>query len=152
MATRGTADGVSRSPELARVIAFFETIDEASVERLDDLYAEGAHFKDPFNDVRGTQAIRHVFERMFEQVGSPRFHVIGAMQVGTGAFLIWEFRFRFKRFDTRSVQTIRGASHLDFAADGRVARHRDYWDAAEELYEKLPLVGTLMRWLKRRAA
>jgi steroid delta-isomerase len=27
--------------------------------------------------------------------------------------------------------------------------HRDYWDAAEELYEKLPLVGALMRWLKR---
>jgi hypothetical protein len=29
--------------------------------------------------------------------------------------------------------------------------HRDYWDAAEELYEKLPVVGSLMRWLKRQA-
>jgi len=29
--------------------------------------------------------------------------------------------------------------------------HRDYWDAAEELYEKLPWVGGLMRWLKRKA-
>ena len=35
---------------------------------------------------------------------------------------------------------------------GRVAFHRDYWDAAEELYEKLPGLGGLMRWLKRRAA
>jgi hypothetical protein len=34
---------------------------------------------------------------------------------------------------------------------GRITVHRDYWDAAEELYEKLPLVGRLMRWLKRRA-
>ena len=34
---------------------------------------------------------------------------------------------------------------------GRITLHRDYWDAAEELYEKLPLVGGLMRWLKRRA-
>jgi len=33
----------------------------------------------------------------------------------------------------------------------RVAVHRDYWDAAEELYEKLPVLGSLMRWLKRRA-
>ena len=46
--------------------------------------------------------------------------------------------------------TIHGASHLRFGADGRVVVHRDYWDAAEELYEKLPLVGALMRWLKRR--
>ncbi len=33
----------------------------------------------------------------------------------------------------------------------RIAMHRDWWDAAEELYEKLPVVGALMRWLKRRA-
>jgi hypothetical protein len=35
---------------------------------------------------------------------------------------------------------------------GRVSLHRDYWDAAEELYEKLPVVGALMRWLRRRIA
>ena len=29
--------------------------------------------------------------------------------------------------------------------------HRDYWDAPEALCEKLPGVGALMRWLKRRA-
>ena len=46
---------------------------------------------------------------------------------------------------------ILGASQLVFDAQGRVVLHRDYWDAAEELYEKLPVVGSLMRWLKRRA-
>jgi len=29
--------------------------------------------------------------------------------------------------------------------------HRDYWDAAGELYAKLPLIGAVMRWLRRRA-
>jgi len=33
----------------------------------------------------------------------------------------------------------------------RISLQRDYWDAAEELYEKLPWVGSLMRWLKKRA-
>ena len=36
-------------------------------------------------------------------------------------------------------------------AQGLVTLHRDYWDAAEELYEKLPVVGAMMRWLKSRA-
>ena len=54
----------------------------------------------------------------------------------------------------------RGARHRDapFAArrtctlpaTAASTVHRDYWDAAEELYEKLPLLGALMRWLKRR--
>jgi len=77
--------------------------------------------------------------------------VIEAMQQGSQAFLTWDFTFRMKRFDTRTTQTSRGASHLRFAVDGRVEMHRDYWDAAGELYETLPFVGALMRWLKRQA-
>ena len=44
----------------------------------------------------------------------------------------------------------RPGSHLRFAADGRIAYHRDYWDAAEEVYEKVPLLGGLLRRIKRR--
>ena len=84
-------------------------------------------------------------------VDAPRFVVLDAIEQGSGAFLTWEFRFRMKRFDTATTQVIRGATHLRFAADGRVAMHRDYWDAAEELYEKLPVLGSLMRWLRRQA-
>ena len=40
---------------------------------------------------------------------------------------------------------------LKLTADGLVDFHRDYRDAAEELYEKLPLLGGLMRWLRKRA-
>jgi len=69
---------------------------------------------------------------------------------GQQCFLTWEFRFGFKGFKRGQEQVILGASHLVLSDTGRVTLHRDYWDAAEELYEKLPLVGGLMRWLKRR--
>jgi steroid delta-isomerase len=46
---------------------------------------------------------------------------------------------------------VRGASHLRFDAAGKVVLHRDYWDAAEELYAKLPLIGCVMRGLQRMA-
>ncbi|NDH57873.1 MAG: nuclear transport factor 2 family protein, partial [Betaproteobacteria bacterium] len=36
--------------------------------------------------------------------------------------------------------------------EGKIAEHRDYWDAAEELYEKIPLLRWLMRWLRRKIA
>ena len=65
--------------------------------------------------------------------------------------MTWEFRFQFRNYQIGTEQVILGASHLVFDALGLVVLHRDYWDAAEELYEKLPLVGGLMRWLKRRA-
>jgi steroid delta-isomerase len=34
---------------------------------------------------------------------------------------------------------------------GKVVWHRDYWDAAEELYAKLPAIGWLMRFLQPQA-
>ena len=56
-----------------------------------------------------------------------------------------------RRFQRGQDQVIRGASQLVFDELGRITLHRDYWDAAEELYEKLPLLGSLMRWLKGQA-
>ena len=50
---------------------------------------------------------------------------------------------------TASPQVIRGASHLRFDSAGKVTWHRDYWDAAEELYMTLPVIGWLMRRLRK---
>jgi ketosteroid isomerase-like protein len=136
---------------VARVVALFEALTPADVARLDSYYTDDARFKDPFNEVVGTAAIRRVFEHMYVALDAPRFVVRDIVAEGDQCFLAWDFLFRFKRFAPGAQQTVRGGSHLVFAGDGRIVLHRDYWDAAEELYEKLPAVGTLMRWLKRRA-
>ena len=138
-------------PRLARVIDFYESLDAAALSRLPEVYGPQARFKDPFNDVQGPAAIRRVFEHMYRTLDAPRFVVRSAVLEADEAFLSWDFLFRLHRIDPRREQCIRGATHLRFDGDGRVALHRDYWDAAEELYEKLPGVGVLMRWLKRRA-
>ena len=137
-------------PRVRRVVERFESISPADLDRLDDLYTPDARFKDPFNDVQGLPAIRGVFAHMFVALDNPRFVVREVLVDGDGCFLTWDFLFRFRRF-AGGEQTVHGGSHLRFAADGRIEMHRDYWDAAEELYEKLPAVGALMRWLKRRA-
>ena len=59
--------------------------------------------------------------------------------------------FSFESLQQDPPQTVRGASHLVLNEQGLITMHRDYWDAAEEMYEKFPVVGSLMRWLKKRA-
>ena len=137
-------------PRTARVIALFESLQPADLARLDTFYADDARFKDPFNEVQGVPAIRRIFEHMYASLDGPRFVVREAIVQGDQCFLVWDFLFRMKRF-RRDEQCVRGGSHLRYGTDGRIVEHRDYWDAAEELYEKLPGIGALMRWLKRRA-
>jgi steroid delta-isomerase len=141
---------MNNEANLQRLVHYFESLSPASVRQLDNIYAEDAFFKDPFNEVRGLPAITRIFSHMFVQVDAPRFVVTTRMTQGDDAFLTWNFLFRMKRLSD-GEQCIRGATHLRFNADGLVDMHRDYWDAAEELYEKLPVLGSLMRALKRAA-
>ena len=139
------------SGAVEKLVQFFEDLSPQSVQELALFYSPDARFKDPFNDVTGLPAIRHIFEHMFEALDAPRFVVTGRIVQGQQCFLTWEFHFAFRRFRQDQPQVILGGSHLVFSSQGYVTLHRDYWDAAEELYEKLPLVGRLMRWLKRQA-
>jgi hypothetical protein len=128
------------------IVRWFETLTPASARRATDFYTADAVFKDPFNEVGGAEPIARIYAHMFEQVEGPRFRVTDRFSGPTGTMLIWEFTFG----PEARRRCVRGASHLVFAADGRIARHRDYWDVAEELYEKVPLLGGLMRLVKRR--
>ena len=136
----------SSDPRVQGIVDAFEQLAPADVARLGTWYHEDACFKDPFNEVVGLAAIQRIFAHMFERLEAPRFVIRDTLVQGDACFLSWDFSFGS---GPRRI-TVRGASHLVFGADGRVARHRDYWDAAEELYEKLPLLGALMRWLRRR--
>lgn len=134
-----------------RIAAFFEALTPEALPRLGEIYAPQATFKDPFNDVRGLDAITAIFAHMFVALDSPHFIVRDRLVDGQQVFLTWDFCFHLRRFDTQTPQTVRGSSHLRLDELGRITMHRDYWDVAEELYEKLPLLGALMRWLKHRA-
>lgn len=137
---------------LSALIVFFETLTPKGVARFGEFYSADAYFKDPFNEVRGLAAIERIFTHMFTQVEAPRFVVSERIVDAGGAMLVWEFRFNARLGNGSQAQTIRGVSHLKFDADGKVNFHRDYWDASEELYMKLPLIGSLMRALRRKMA
>jgi hypothetical protein len=136
--------------DMQRIVAFFENMTPQDLPQLGRVYATDARFKDPFNDVRGLARIEAVYAHMYRTLDAPHFVVRERMLDGPQVFLSWDFQFRFK--NDAHWQTIHGATYLQLDAQGLITQHRDYWDAAEELYEKLPVLGGLMRWLKRRVA
>jgi hypothetical protein len=140
----------TNAQQIDALVAFYESLSATSVARLPEFYAEDAAFKDPFNEVRGVDAIVRIFRHMFVQVAEPRFVVTGRFTGDDGAMLLWEFYFR-THGPLAQALCLRGATHLRFDIAGRVILHRDYWDAAEELYAKLPVLGLLMRGLQLMA-
>jgi ketosteroid isomerase-like protein len=120
-----------------------------TIETLPDIYlfyAADASFKDPFNEVRGIAAIEQIFSHMFQTTEHPSFSFIDTIQQGNQAFLSWQFKFGLNGKEYE----VKGGTHLYLDDAGLITMHRDYWDAAEELWQKLPVLGTLVRWLRRK--
>jgi steroid Delta-isomerase len=144
------------SPHLQRLSDFYTQISPSSVPALADLYAPEAYFKDPFNEVRGIKNIVKIFSHMFVQIEHPRFEILSCIEGQANqddqeseAFLVWLFYWK-RDSQGQEAAPIRGSSHVKFDKLGLVTYHRDYWDAAEELYETLPLLGQLLRFIKKK--
>ncbi|QEI04427.1 nuclear transport factor 2 family protein [Pigmentiphaga aceris] len=130
------------------LLAWYETLTPDTLDAVPRFYDDHARFKDPFNEVHGHAGIRRIFAHMFETTESPRFVIHERIVQGDQAFVTWTFHFGLRG----QAYTVVGGSHLRFGADGRVTEHRDYWDAAEELFQKLPVIGPAVRWLRGRFA
>ena len=135
--------------DLKPLIHWFEHLTPDTLDQLPQFYAADAEFKDPFNEVRGVESIQRIFRHMFSQVAEPRFVVGSSFSGDDGVMLLWDFHFHTRAPLPQKAITARGATHLRFDAAGKIMRHRDYWDAAEELYAKLPLIGWVVRGLQR---
>ncbi len=103
-------------------------------------------FRDPFNDVSGVEALIRATAAMF-RFGTPRFEILDRALGGRGGYLLWRYT-----VDIRAERPwiIDGMTALRFDAAGRVIEHIDHWDAAGQVYERLPLLGALLRLIKRR--
>jgi limonene-1,2-epoxide hydrolase len=132
--------------KLDDLLDWYATMTPDTIARAGQLYAADAHFRDPFNDVRGVAKIETIMRHMFANTENPHFIIGERVVQGQQAFATWTFVCTLRG----RVYEIAGASHFRFNEDGLVTLHRDYWDAAEELLQKLPVIGAPIRWLRRK--
>ena len=138
-------------PDLQRYIDFFEDLREDRLARLSDVLPDDVHFVDPFNDVIGLDKVRLIFKHMFRHLESPKFNVTHASSVpgsGRAGMLRWEFSAIPKRGRGREPMRITGMSEVHLAADGRIHEHIDHWDAGRQFYERIPLLGWLLKRIR----
>lgn len=125
----------------------FETLTPDTVEDLLALVDPAVRFRDPFNEVTGRAAMGRILRHMFVTTEQPQFVVHHQAMAQTTGYLRWTFRARVRGLGIWSVD---GVSEVQVSADGLVIAHVDHWDAAEQFYQRLPVVGAVLRLIKRR--
>ncbi|KAF1010027.1 MAG: hypothetical protein GAK32_01743 [Pseudomonas fluorescens] len=134
---------------LRRFALAFASLDKHNLHQLDSLYSQDIHFCDPLHEVQGLTALQRYFAELYDNVRHLNFDFHGFDQVAEGeGYLRWTMSFCHPRLANGEMIRVEGCSHLLWR--DKVYRHRDYFDAGALLYEHLPLIGRMIRWLKRR--
>lgn len=120
------------------------------LEALLRLATEDVRFADPFNDVTGKAGLRAIIEDMVERCQDPRFEILDVAASDQAGYIRWRLDFVPK--GSRARWSFEGMSEILVAPDGRVRAHIDHWDSGAQLYAQLPLIGWIVRRIRRSLA
>lgn len=144
----------ARGPEnnglITRLMGFYESFSSANLSRLDEVYTPDIEFVDPVHRVDGILSLKHYLKKMAVNLSHYRIRYLDVLVGDNNAYLTWEMEFAHKRINGGKTITVRGMSRLKFT--NRVYYHEDSYDLGALLYEHLPLVGGMTRFLKARLA
>lgn len=128
-------------------IKFFESLTPQTPKQLyEEIFDAHATFEDPFQKVMGIDPIYAVFEHMYENLIEPEFTVTESISENSISYLRWVFT--YKRDKNSQTTSFFGVSRVEFNDEGKVLSHIDYWDAASNIYEGIPILGSILRWIK----
>lgn len=131
-------------------LATYQQLQASCLDLLAEIYTEDIVFIDPAHEIRGRQQLTAYFAALYANISEIGFDFSEPMLVGNRGYVQWSMLFRHPRLNGGRVVTVPGTSFLRFADSGLVEYHRDYFDLGALLYEQVPLLGVVIKTLKRR--
>ena len=138
---------MTKEDSIALYIQLFEELSTEYIDNIDCFVSADIYFKDPFNKISGRSAFRRLLTKLLNDVENPSFKVTHKAWSNNTIFLRWSFEGKVKGINHWNVQ---GMSEICFNEDGLINRHIDYWDASDQFYAKLPIIGPIIRLIRRR--
>jgi len=129
--------------------SFYENLNDITPKNdYKKFFDENSYFEDPFHKVNGVEQIYPIFEKMYKTLVDPIFSVDEVICSNSVAYIRWEFRYSLSK--SAKTEKFTGISRVEFNHHGLVISHIDYWDAAVHVYEKIPIIGSILRFIKRK--
>lgn len=130
--------------------AYYRNVTAESVrEKTRLVYAENLYFNDTVKTLRSREALEHYFLETTKNVSEFTVEVLNVAVSGKDSYVRWKMVTVLKKFGNKRVTTV-GMTHLRFNPDGKIALHQDYWDSTSGIWEHVPVLGGMIRWIKSR--
>jgi len=129
---------------------FFENLNkDLDVYDYKIVFAEDVYFEDPFQKTNDLASLINIFSHMYKTLEQPSFKVTEIVTKDNISYLRWIFKYKTSK-SSKSFESFIGVSRVEFTSKGKVSSHIDYWDSGVNIYEKIPLLKYLIKFIKNK--
>lgn len=153
LAGTGLSSGEERimSSRLTETQSLFNNFNSDTLHLADDFYDPDVVFQDPIVELTGRDALKAYYADMYKNVTSIRFDFSDGIEKDEEVVVFWTMELRAKGLKGGEPVLLDGNSHIKFGGEsGKAIYHRDYFDMGAFVYENVPVLGSLVRYTKKR--
>ena len=143
------------TPEIVKnFISMYETLHKDNLHLLRPVYSDDIVFIDALHEVNGLDALESYFAGMYGNLISSSIQVIDVQcsqaDEGEGmAYMTWAMTYVHPQLANKKAIHLDGVTKIKY--QDKVTYHRDFADMGQMLYEHIPVLGSAIRYIKRRA-
>ena len=139
---------------IEKFCSIYRDLTKISSNDLRTIYTEDVEFIDPIQRHKGRDSVEAYFSKLNENARSCKFDITNTIPCDTNkdgvtAVLTWHMTLELNK--PRKTIHLDGTTLLKEGASG-FYYHRDYYDLGEMVYEHVPVVGWLVKKIKRKLA
>lgn len=134
---------------LDNFINIYQSLAIDNLASLAQLYHQDITFEDPLHVINGFSDLAAYFDNLYLHVTRCDFVIDQVIHTGNQAGIYWTMTYVHQHLNSGEAITVQGHS-LIMGDNDKVVYHRDYIDLGQMLYENVPVLGAIIRWLKRR--
>lgn len=141
-------DSMGEKSSLDKFVFIYQNLGKHNLHQLESVYAANVKFIDPAHEINGWDNLHRYFRQLYSNINSCSFVIHNTVMQGDNAFLNWSMHFSHPRLEKGKQKCLSGCTRLKMV-DGMVLEHQDYFDMGAMIYESLPILGRLIRTIKR---
>jgi hypothetical protein len=133
-----------------KVKYFFDHLSKDNMKLVDEFYHPQVEFIDPVGEIKGSAKIKTYYANMYQNVKELKFEFTNFIQSENQVVAIWKMHLTTDKLNGGEAYSVDGNSVIRFDEAGKAIYHRDYFDMGAFVYEKIPVVGYVIRNIKER--
>lgn len=143
-------EDTSKMTNAEKVKWSFNTLNKDNLSQVvDEFYHEDMVFADPVGTIKGRAQMKAYYANMYQNVKEIKFEFSEMITQGDTVVGIWVMTLKTDKLNDGEAFSVEGNSHIRFK-DGKAIYHRDYFDMGAFIYERIPVVGWMVRQVKKK--